>query len=276
MFNRLIYVALTCTLLTARSPSQDDVVLEVRPDVHYVAANSLVGIWERIVELCERLGKNGADLGFEFRDDPTVLGEIAPGLRRELGRHRIYLAGWMVKHTSTGKIKRAYLLTAQAGNSTVVWFRERKGHPMGDAESFNVSLIRANDRRKDLLFIGGDFNNQSFEAFSRQKVPVANLSAQAAVAEMLQLVQDGKLKSFVHKYCAPEILSQMLDEGRGVDDGVKRLRRKSDRLTKSLTAASKQDPTMSKDGDTASWDFQEAAKDITLVRIEGRWYLTDR
>jgi len=212
MSRHLICLLLALVVMTAKAASQGDVELEVRPDVHNVTANSLVGSWERDVSLCERLGKNGADLGYEFVDDPTVLGKIEPGLRQELKEHRVYLAGWMIKHTKTSKIKRAYLLTAIAGNSTVLWFRERKGHPMGDAESFYVSVIRANDRRKDLLFIGGGFNNQSFEAFGRQK---------------------------------------------------------------SLTAASKRAPTVSDDGDTASWVFEDA-KNITLVRIDGRWYLAGR
>jgi hypothetical protein len=39
---------------------------------------------------------------------------------------------------------------------------------MGDAESFNVMLAVAKESANDLLFIGGDFNNQPFSAYERQ------------------------------------------------------------------------------------------------------------
>jgi hypothetical protein len=43
------------------------------------------------------------------------------------------------------------------------------GDPLGDAESFNVMLAVARDGTNDLLFIGGDFNNQPFAAYRRVK-----------------------------------------------------------------------------------------------------------
>ena len=38
---------------------------------------------------------------------------------------------------------------------------------MGDAESFNLILAPAKDKANDLLFIGGDFNNEPFVAYQR-------------------------------------------------------------------------------------------------------------
>ena len=41
---------------------------------------------------------------------------------------------------------------------------------LGDAESFNVMFAVARQRQNDLLFIGGDFNNQPFAAYARMKI----------------------------------------------------------------------------------------------------------
>jgi hypothetical protein len=47
--------------------------------------------------------------------------------------------------------------------------REKNGNPMGDGESFNLVIAPAKEKGQDLLFIGGDFNNQAFAAFERAK-----------------------------------------------------------------------------------------------------------
>ena len=60
-------------------------------------------------------------------------------------------------------------LNEHHGNPYVFYFREKNGDPMGDGESFNLVIAPAKDRMKDMLFIGGDFNNQPFVAFGRQK-----------------------------------------------------------------------------------------------------------
>ena len=36
-----------------------------------------------------------------------------------------------------------------------------------DGESFNVMMARAENKIEDMLFIGGDFNNQGFTAWKR-------------------------------------------------------------------------------------------------------------
>ena len=62
-----------------------------------------------------------------------------------------------------------FVLIEHRGNPHLVWFREAGGDPLGDAESFNVMLAPAKDTANDLLFIGGDFNNQPFSAYKRVK-----------------------------------------------------------------------------------------------------------
>jgi len=39
----------------------------------------------------------------------------------------------------------------------------------GNGESFNVMMVVAEETKNDLLFIGGDFNNQPFRAYRRVK-----------------------------------------------------------------------------------------------------------
>jgi len=63
-----------------------------------------------------------------------------------------------------------FILIEHRGNPHVVWFRERGGDPLRDTESFNVMLAVGRERQNDLLFIGGDFNNQPFSAYTRVKV----------------------------------------------------------------------------------------------------------
>ena len=61
-----------------------------------------------------------------------------------------------------------FFLTAIHGTPRVFWFRERDGDPFGDEESFNVMLASGAGREDDLLFRGGDFNNQPFTAYKRK------------------------------------------------------------------------------------------------------------
>lgn len=48
-----------------------------------------------------------------------------------------------------------------------MYYSGLNGDPFGNGESFNVMLAVAKDKQDDLLFVGGDFNNQPFSAFER-------------------------------------------------------------------------------------------------------------
>jgi hypothetical protein len=92
----------------------------------------------------------------------AALEKLAASLK---GKLHVYAMGWMTAREK----KHPFFLTALNGNPHVVYFRERGGDPLGDAESFNVMLAVAEDRKDDLLFFGGDFNNQPFTALGRVK-----------------------------------------------------------------------------------------------------------
>ncbi|MEM7234718.1 MAG: hypothetical protein AAF517_21240, partial [Planctomycetota bacterium] len=97
--------------------------------------------------------------------DSTVLERIPKKFMKFLDKKTIYLAGIM----TMGSTECPFLCFENRGNPHVLFFLERGGDPLGNSESFNVMLARARDRQKDLLFIGGDFNNQPFRAFERAK-----------------------------------------------------------------------------------------------------------
>ena len=60
-----------------------------------------------------------------------------------------------------------FIVTTHHGNPHILFWLEQDGNPFGNGESFNVMLTVAKDKKNDLLFIGGDFNNQPFLAFQR-------------------------------------------------------------------------------------------------------------
>lgn len=142
--------------------------LEVKPDKENVVASRLCGKWLIEPKLSQRLTARVVDRespsgNIEFTSDPAVAGKLPEKYLEFLKDKRIYMAGTM-------KLERKdhpFILIEHSGNPHVVWFRERDGDPMGDEESFNVMLAVAKNRTDDLLFTGGDFNNQPFSAFER-------------------------------------------------------------------------------------------------------------
>jgi len=250
--------------------------LEVRPDPQNVVASALLGEWRLDEALTKRLGRQQNIDRLEFRDDAKVLVGVPGPIAKKLAERRIYLAGVMVLR---GK-EQPFLLTEVAGNPTVVWFRERDGDPTGDAESFTVMLVRAEAKAADVLFVGGDANNQSFSAYARGGKPVGKLEPAAAITEMIGLLQAGKAREFVETYCSPEDLGQMVKEGRTMEKLVAQFEgERVLELIDILTAASKRPPTMSASGDEATWQLdkgQSTPGTLRLQRIDGRWYVRNR
>jgi hypothetical protein len=138
--------------------------LTVQPDKENVVASRLEGPWEPDAELTKRLG--GHAIGkLTFTKDAGVAARIPAKFETFLKSKQIYMAGMMA-----GKGKQyPFVLIEHKGNPYIVFFRERDSDPLGDAESFNVMLAVAEDQQNDLLFVGGDFNNQPFSAYRRVK-----------------------------------------------------------------------------------------------------------
>ena len=138
--------------------------LEVKMEKENVVGSRLTGKWKSHAPLSERLqGDGGREETIVFVEDRTVAAKVPARYAEALKQKPIYFAGIM---TRNGK-EHPFILTEYNGNPYVFYFREKDGDPMGDGESFNLVIAPAKDRRKDLLFIGGDFNNQPFSAFER-------------------------------------------------------------------------------------------------------------
>jgi len=158
------------SLLTAPDralPPQDGARLRVEPTQENVVASRLAGTWVPDEALSERLGTRSKS-SFTFEADPAVAEKIPAQFAEALEGKRVYLAGIVTeRRDDTVRARGPFLLVELAGNMQVVSFRERDGEPFGDAESGIVSLAPARAGANDLLFLGGDFNNEPFRAFRR-------------------------------------------------------------------------------------------------------------
>lgn len=250
---------------------QDGNGLEVRPEPENVVASALLGSWRLDAALQQRLGNRTRVDRLEFRDDPGIVAKVPEAHAAKLRQFRIYLAGTMVLR---GK-EQPFLLIEFRGNPTIVWFRERDGHPLGDTESFTVMLVRAEAKPADLLFVGGD-SNQSFSAFVRDSKVVGALQPAAAITEMIALLEAGKAREFVETWCAPQDLQLIVQRGQTIEEIARRFEGEHGlEMVAVLQAISKVQPTMNDAGDEAVWAVEDRPRPrrLCLQRIDGRWYL---
>ena len=149
--------------------------IKVEPDKENVVASRLEGRWQIDTALTKRLtGKErtapaeGGEGGpvISVKSDPAVAAKIPAKYEKFLANKRVYMAG-MVSLGGKKDREHPFILIEHRGNPHVVFFRERDGDPLGDTESFNVMLAVAKEKENDLLFIGGDFNNQPFSGCAR-------------------------------------------------------------------------------------------------------------
>lgn len=147
--------------------------LAVEPDKENVVASRLEGAWQPHQSLTKRLtgdvepraGELPFKGKFTFVSDPTVAEKIPDEYVKILTERklRIYLAGYI----KTDGEARPFIVTNFRGNPHVLVWLDRDGDPFGNGESVNVMLAVADSKKNDLLFIGGDLNNQSFSAYER-------------------------------------------------------------------------------------------------------------
>lgn len=180
---QILLLAFSLTLIKASAQNTNPVY---KYNKQNVVASKLIGTWKLDVSmttnLCKTEDKDQMDLRdkkskkekekqptqemtIEIKADSTVVQTIPASYNEILKNKEIYLAG-----TFTMKDKKyPFILIELEGNMQLVWFRERDGASMGDSESFIVTIAAAKDKTNDLLFTGGDFNNQPFKAFKRIK-----------------------------------------------------------------------------------------------------------
>lgn len=147
-------------LLLLRTPMNAD--FKVEPDKENVVSSRLEGRWAVNSEISTRLGRNRGE-EIEFQSNNSITSEIPLKYEAFFKDRTIYMAGIFTMRET----EHPFLLIEHKGNPHIVYFRDRNGDPLGDAESFNVMLAPAKVSQNDLLFIGGDFNNQPFTAYNR-------------------------------------------------------------------------------------------------------------
>ena len=145
--------------------------LKFKPNKENVVSSRIEGRWQVNKAMSNRLSARLADRNqgktIEFHADEKVVAKIPGKYEKFLADKTIYMAGTM----KSGKNEYPFILIEHKGNPHIVIFRERDGKPLGDAESFNVMLAVAEKTSNDLLFVGGDFNNQPFYALERAEMP---------------------------------------------------------------------------------------------------------
>jgi hypothetical protein len=133
-------------------------------DTENVVASRLSGRWTIDHQLTRRLtGEEPEQLEIEFINDAPILAVIP--LPELIRGKQIHLAGTM----KMNEMSYPFVLITHHGNPHVVFFKEGEESPLGDLESFTVMMAIAAEEENDLLFTGGDFNNQPFLAFTRMK-----------------------------------------------------------------------------------------------------------
>ena len=133
----------------------------VKTDKNNVTASRLAGEWVPDKTLADRFPL--ANEAITFSVDETVASKLPAKYDEFLAKKQIFLSGIMKR----GEKEFPFILISHTGNPHLVWFRERDGDPMGDGESNILMLARASQEKDDILFIGGDFNNEAFRVFRR-------------------------------------------------------------------------------------------------------------
>jgi hypothetical protein len=162
LFQKATFLFLVCSFISFKTwAQQDSTSLVCVNDKENVVSSAMEGEWFSQQEGYTMI----------FKKDTTVLEQIPEKYNDFLKDKIIYSAGYITlkSETKTFTENKPYFLTVVSGNPHIVWFRERDGDPLGDSESFNVFIAIGEAPISDLLYIGGDFNNQPFLRFTRVK-----------------------------------------------------------------------------------------------------------
>jgi hypothetical protein len=137
--------------LVGRDQLGAQTALKVEPDPQNVVASRLIGRWQLDLELSRRLGGDLRIAAVLFQQDDAVVAKVPARFIAKLQDFKIALAGVM---TLQGK-QHPVVLIQMNGNPHVVYYRERDGDPLGDAESCNVMLARGDKPETDLSAFSG-------------------------------------------------------------------------------------------------------------------------
>ena len=174
-----LFLVAICLPVFAQETKKDGIEIRVVESKENVVASELMGTWVPDKELSKRLGGRSDHVGdsrLVFRQNmdsqqriidffKKTLAEFADRKKDEEAQaviealRKIYLTGEM----EYGKKQFDFALVALYGTPRLLIYDRE-----GDLESENVMLARDLKGDNDLLFLGGDFNNQSFGGFKRE------------------------------------------------------------------------------------------------------------
>jgi hypothetical protein len=146
--------------------------LKLTKDKDNVVSSRLAGNWTIEADLNQRLTGEAVVKGGEnsmqrvtFHAHDSVFDRLPEKYEEFLVKEKsaVFMAGWMI----FGEQKCPFFLVQQKGNPHILFFLKEGQDVFGNGESFNVMMAVAKDTKNDLLFIGGDFNNQPFNAYKR-------------------------------------------------------------------------------------------------------------
>merc|ERR1719348_2850161 len=141
-------------------------------DPENVVGTQLAGDWAINLDLTTQLWPDYQDwvevTAVSFTDNPSIVDmlpeEDCGSWMNDFGQ--LFMGGEMTFTMEEETLTFPYILGSSSGNPHLVYWTVQ----MTDAESFNLMIARAEDKDKDMLFIGGDFNNQPFTAWSRMDI----------------------------------------------------------------------------------------------------------
>lgn len=130
-----------------------------------VVATHLVGTWAFDKKGAKSLTKNTTSLmELKVEMDSSIVENIPYKFNEFLDGKTVYLAGKI----TLNKESFPFILIELSGNPHLVYFKEKNGKQMENLESFNLFVAAGDTPKMDILFIGGDFNNQAFFPFKRK------------------------------------------------------------------------------------------------------------
>ena len=147
--------------------------LTVAPAAENVVGSRLAGEWEPDPELAKRLGPAAAKARLTITADPAVAREIPVAYRPMLADKRIYLAGRMRVIEATDATY-PFLLVEHLGNPLLVYFLPIGPDVCAAEEAATVMLVRAADRKDDLLVVTAFDTAKHAPAGGYRRVPIPN------------------------------------------------------------------------------------------------------
>jgi hypothetical protein len=134
----------------------------VKPNPQNVVAARLEGVWAIHEDMTHLIGAPKDVKGFAFVRDEKVAAQIPDRFKEQIAGE-IYLCGTVQIDAQTFP----FVLTSENGNPRVITFRPAGEDKFGALHAFNVMLCPALERRKDMLFVGGDKNDRPFTIYNR-------------------------------------------------------------------------------------------------------------